>query len=101
MHYTLYNQIIYRPECSNQLLLGIKGKGNIGKSQVIKAISRAYDIIDKINSIFIIALTRAAANNISESTLHTVFGIDIRKTKEIVKGHQKIEKTSVTRLPLL
>lgn len=65
-----------RPEYLGQLLLVIKSKSNVGKSQVIKAISRAYDIIGKSNSIFITALTRTATNNISGSTWHTAFEID-------------------------
>lgn len=92
MHHTICNQVIPIPERSDQLLLIIKSKGNISKSQVIKAISRAYDLIGKNNSIFITTPTRAAANNISESTLHTTLEIDIRKTKETVKGQQKMEK---------
>ncbi len=86
MYYTMCNQVTPRPECSDQLLLIIRGEGSISKSQVIKAISRAYDIIDKSNSIFIIAPTGVAANNISGSTLHTALGIDTRKIKEIVKS---------------
>ena len=76
MHYIMYNQVISRPECSDQLLLVIRNKSNIDKSQVIKAISQAYDIIGKSNSIFITTPTGAVANNISGSTLYIAFGID-------------------------
>ncbi len=75
-----------RLESSDQLLLVIRDKGNIGKSQVIKAISQAYDIIGKSDSIFIITPIKATANNISKSTLYTALMINTWKTKEIVKG---------------
>ncbi len=86
------NKVTLRPEHSDQLLLVIRGKSGVGKGQVIKAISRASDIIGKSDSIFITIPTEAAANNISESTLYTALEIDIQKTKETVKGQQKIEK---------
>ncbi len=86
MHHTMFNQVTPRPERSDQLLLVIRGEGGVGKSQVTKAITRAYDIIGKSDSIFITASTGAAADNISGSTLHTALGIDTRKTKETVKG---------------
>ena len=60
--------MIPRPKYSDQLLLVIRGKGGVGKSQVIKVISRAYDIIGKGDLFFITAPIRAAANNIIEST---------------------------------
>ena len=92
MRHTICNQVTLRPKCLDQLLLIIRGKSSIDKSQVIKAISQAYDIIDKGNSIFITAPTRAAANNISRSILHTALRIDTWKIKETVKGQQKMEK---------
>ncbi len=76
MHHTMCNQVTPRRKRLDQLLLVIRGKGNVGKNKVIKAISRAYDIIGKSNSIFIITSTRVAANNISGTILHTAFRID-------------------------
>ena len=38
MHHTMYSQATPRLKQSDQLLLIIKGKGDVGKSQVIKAI---------------------------------------------------------------
>ncbi len=92
MRHTMCNQVTPRPERLDKLLLVIRGKGSVGKSHVIKAISRAYDIIGKSDSIFITASTGAAADNISGSILHTVLKIDTQKTKETVKGQQKMEK---------
>ena len=39
IHYTIYNQITFRSEHLNQLLLIIRDKSGISKSQVIKAIN--------------------------------------------------------------
>lgn len=39
MRYTIYNQVTLRLKYSNQLLFIIRGKDNISKNQVIKAIS--------------------------------------------------------------
>lgn len=76
MRHTIWNQATSKPEYSNQLLLVIRSKDNIGKSQVIKAISQTNTIIGKINSIFITALSKTTTNNISRSTLYIVLGID-------------------------
>ena len=92
MHHTIYNQATFKSEQSNQLLLVVRGKSNIGKSQIIKAIYQACDIISKVNQIFITALIGAAANNISGCTLYIILRIDIRKTKESIKRQQKLEK---------
>ena len=86
MHHTMYNQATPRPEQSDQFLFVVRGKGGVGKSQVIKAIYRAYDIVSKVDQIFITTPTEAVADNISGSTLHTAFGFDTRKTKELIKG---------------
>ena len=39
MRHTMYNQVTSKPKRLDQLLLVIKGKGGVDKSQVIKAIS--------------------------------------------------------------
>ncbi len=101
MRHTIYNQVTPRPERSDLLLLVIRGKGNVGKSQVIKAISQVYNIISKSNSIFITAPTKAVANNISGSTLHTTLEIDIRKTKETIKGQQKMKKILCNKIAVI
>ncbi len=92
MRHTMCNQVTPRLERSDQLLLVIRSEGGVGKSQLIKAISRAYDIIGKSDSIFITAPTRVTADNISGSTLHIALGINTQKTKEIVKNQKKMEK---------
>lgn len=86
------NQIIPWLKYLDQLLFIIRSKDSIGKSQVIKVISQTYNIIGKIDTIFITTLTRVIANNISKSILHTTLAIDIQKIKEIFKDQQKIDK---------
>lgn len=76
MRHTMYSQVIPRPERSDQLLLIVRREGGVGKSQVIKIINRSYDVIGKIDQIFITAPTGAATNNISGSTLHIALRID-------------------------
>ena len=79
--HTMYNQATPRSKQLDQLLLVVKGKGGVNKSQVIKAINRAYNVIGKIDQIYIIALTGAVADNISRNTLHSAIGIDIPRIK--------------------
>lgn len=86
------NQAIPRPKQFDQLLFVIRSKSNIDKSQVIKSIYKVYNIISKIDRIFITASTRTAANNINSSILHIVLGIDTQKTKASVQVQQKLEK---------
>lgn len=86
IYYTMCNQVTLRPDYLDQLLLVIRDKSSIDKSQVIKIIRQTYNIIGKNDSIFIIAPIKIRADNISECTLHTALGIDTRKIKEIVKG---------------
>ena len=85
MRHIMCNTVTPRPKRSNQLLFIIRGKDGIGKSQVIKAIGRAYNIIGKSDSIFITTSITAATNNISKSTLHIALKIDTQKIKEIVR----------------
>lgn len=79
--HTMYNQAISRFKYINQLLFIIKNKNNISKNQVIKIINQAYNIISKVNQIFIIALNKTIAININRSNLYTILKIDIQKTK--------------------
>lgn len=92
MHHTMYNQATPRPKQSDQLFLIIKSKSGISKNQVIKTIYQAYDVVDKVDQIFITAPTEGKANNISKSTLQTTLEIDTQKTKESIKEQQKLEK---------
>lgn len=81
----MYNQAISKPEQSDQLLFIVRDKSGINKSQIIKTINWVYNVISKIDQIFIIALTRAVANNISKITLHIVLGIDTWRIKVSVQ----------------
>lgn len=72
IHHIIYNQITSWLKHSDQLLLMIRTKSDISMSQMIKIICRTYDIIGKLDMIFITAPIRFIINNISGSTLHTI-----------------------------
>lgn len=78
--------MIPKSKCLDQLLFVIKSKNSIDKTQVIKVISQAYNIIDKNNLIFITVLIGATANNINRNILYITFGINTWKTKKIVRN---------------
>lgn len=61
---------------SDQLFFIIKSQNNIGKNQIIKIISQAYNIINKIDQIFITALTKAIINNINRYILYIILKIN-------------------------
>lgn len=82
IYHTIYNQTTSKLEQLDQLLLIVRGKGGVGKIQVIKAIHQAYDLVDKVNQIFITALTETGTDNINGSILHITLEIDTWKTKK-------------------
>ena len=61
------------------MLLYIKNKGGVGKSQIIKAIVAGIDFIFYKNEVILIAPTGAAADNISGNTYYTALGISLTK----------------------
>ena len=60
----------------DQLFLYIKGKDKVCKSWVIKALQLGYLMLERSQELAIIAPTRAAANNISGSTIYTALSIN-------------------------
>ena len=62
------------------MLLYIRGKGEVGKSQVIKAIVAGMDLIFYKDKIILIAPTEATADNINKNTYYTALGISLTKT---------------------
>jgi hypothetical protein len=60
-----------------QTLLYIRGKGGVGKSQVIKGIEAGMDLIYCKHKVILMALIGAAANQIGGNTCHTSLGISL------------------------
>lgn len=66
------------------MLLYVGGEGGVSKSQVIKGIVTSMNLISRKDEVILIALTRAAANNITSNTYYIFLGISINKTEEAV-----------------
>ena len=60
-----------------QTLLYVGGEGGVGKSQVIKGIMAAMDVIHRKEEVILMAPTCAAADNIGGNTFHTSLGIPV------------------------
>lgn len=86
MDYIIYKQVTPKSKYLDELLFIIRSKGGINKSQIIKVISQAYDIIGKINSIFITTLIRVIFNNINRGILYITLRINTKNTKKIVNN---------------
>ena len=69
-----------KPLCvdlGNQMLLYVRRAGEVGKSQVIKAIEIGFFLLQWRNALLITAPTGAAANGIGGSTVHAAMEIKI------------------------
>lgn len=64
-----------------QSLIYVGGEGGVGKSQVIKAIVAAMDLIHRKEEVMLMAPTGAAADIIGGSTYHTSLGISLNRYK--------------------
>lgn len=73
----------YDPSQRKQTLLYVGGEGGVGKSQIIKAIVTAMDLIHRKNEIILMAPTGAAADVIGGSTHHTSLGISLNRYREV------------------
>jgi hypothetical protein len=60
-----------------QILLYIRGKGRVSKSQVIKGIKAGIDLIYCKHKVILIALIGAIANQIGGNTYYTSLGISL------------------------
>jgi hypothetical protein len=65
----------------DQQLLYVGGEGGVGKSQIIKAIVAAMDLIHR-KEVILMAPTGAPADNIRGNTYHTALGISIAKVQK-------------------
>jgi hypothetical protein len=63
-----------------QTLLYIRGKGGVGKSQVIKGIEAGIDLIYHKHEVILMALIGTVADQIGENTCYTSFGISLNQS---------------------
>ena len=64
-------------EAEDQMLLYVGGEGGVGKSQVIKAITLGYELLQRKSKVIMIAPTSSAAFNIGGRTVHQALNINI------------------------
>ncbi|KAJ5367847.1 hypothetical protein N7541_001788 [Penicillium brevicompactum] len=69
----------YDSSLREQSLLYVGGEGGVGKSQIIKAIVAAIDLICRREEVIIMAPTGAAADAIGGSTYHNSLGISLNR----------------------
>lgn len=62
----------------NQLLLYVGGSGGVGKSWLIQAIERLFQVMDDHLSLCITASTGSAAANINGRTIHSAIGLNLK-----------------------
>jgi hypothetical protein len=72
----------YNASRRDQQLLYVRGEGGVGKSQIIKAIVAAMDLIHRKDEVILMAPTGAAADNIRGNTYYTALGISIAKVQK-------------------
>ncbi|KAJ5318263.1 hypothetical protein N7476_004683 [Penicillium atrosanguineum] len=82
----IYANHPYDPSQRTQILLYVGGEGGVGKSQIIKAIVTAMDLIHRKNEIILMAPTGAAADVIGGSTYHTSLGISLNRYRRTGVG---------------
>lgn len=76
----------YDPSQRKQTLLYVGGEGGVGKSQIIKALVAAMDLIHRKKEIILMAPTGAAADVIGGSTYHTSLGISLNRYRRTGVG---------------
>jgi hypothetical protein len=80
---------------SEKLKMYLRGIGETGKSQVIKALVYFFTQWNEEHILFILAQTGSAATLLNESTYHSVLGIngrsDIGSAKKLMQIHSQLE----------
>lgn len=76
-------------------------KSNIDKSYIIKIVNWAYNIIGKIDLIYITTLTEIIIYNIIKSTLQTIFAIVIKRSIKNWKNQRNIIVIIVEKMNLI
>ena len=74
----------------DQLLLYIKGEGNVRKSCVIHVLEMRFTLLARRNELMLVALMQCAAEGIEESTVYTVLSINTCKAKSLCINISKI-----------
>lgn len=74
----------------DQLLLYVKGKGEIGKNRVIYTLEMSFTLLNKRNELMISALIECAAESIRGSIVYTALSISTRKAKSLYINVRKI-----------
>jgi hypothetical protein len=69
----------YDSSMRKQNLLYVGGEGGVDKSQIIKAIVAAMDLVHRKDEVILMAPTGAAADIIGGSTYHTSLGISLNR----------------------
>ena len=64
-------------EADDQMLLAVAGEGGVGKTRVVKAVERGFELLQRKDEVIKLAPTGAAAYNIRGRTLHTALAIDV------------------------
>jgi len=82
----------------SQLLLYIGGEGGTGKSQVVKSIMLALDLIGIADDAILVAPTGAAADNINGSTIHTSLNMERNPSRD---GRTSQKSTTSPRMQVL
>ncbi|KAJ5613432.1 hypothetical protein N7510_006626 [Penicillium lagena] len=82
----IYANHLYDPLLRKQTLLYVGGKCRVGKSQIIKAIVAAIDLINRKNEVILMALTGAAANVIRGGIYYTSLRISLNRYQRAIVG---------------
>jgi hypothetical protein len=77
-----YGSNPHYPSQRRQTLLYVGGEGGVGKSQIIRAIVAAMDLIHRRDEVILMAPTGAAADAIGGSTYHTSLGISLNRYRQ-------------------
>lgn len=63
-------------DSGEQLLIYTRGKGEVGKSRVIKAIEMGFILLSRKKELVIFVSTSSVANGIGESIVHIVLDVN-------------------------
>ena len=85
-----------RTEFINQLLLYVRGEGEVRKSQMIKIITIELQMLNHQQNFHIMALTGAAADNIDGSIIHITLNMSVLNRKDYQKQRKKNQQSELS-----